>query len=334
MKASLYSIFKNQKKFLLFTVGLSFFLFSKSPETETYNSQNCHKKTNTELPFVIVIASYNNKDWYELNLDSVFMQNYENYRIIYIDDMSPDQTGDLVEKYIENHPLKEKITLIKNKERKLKMENVYLAIHSCDDDEIVMILDGDDWLAHENVLSRINHEYLSADIWITYGSYEDIYEGETPSIRRCANISPAVKNKKDPIKKIIRNSADYIPGHPKTFYAWLFKKIKAEDLYYDGVFAASASDAVMAHPLHEMARGRCAFIPEILYIHNSINPLNDSKVDRNLQKGISTYHRNLPRTYFSLNSPEDTPHKILASSAKLLSLQNWRAQAIARERKK
>ncbi len=49
----------------------------------------------TEKPFVFIIASYNNSEWYKNNLDSVFAQDYENYRIIYIDDASPDGTGHL-----------------------------------------------------------------------------------------------------------------------------------------------------------------------------------------------------------------------------------------------
>ncbi len=50
-----------------------------------------------ENRFVIVIPSNNNKDWYQKNLDSVFNQRYLNYRVIYIDDGSTDNTGTLVE---------------------------------------------------------------------------------------------------------------------------------------------------------------------------------------------------------------------------------------------
>ena len=48
---------------------------------------------------VIVIASYNNERWVEENLKSVFMQDYSNYRVIYIDDASTDGTADLAEPY-------------------------------------------------------------------------------------------------------------------------------------------------------------------------------------------------------------------------------------------
>src|SRR3989304_6153185 len=45
-----------------------------------------------EKPIVVVIPSYNNKQWYQKNLDSVLTQNYHNFRIIFIDDASPDGT--------------------------------------------------------------------------------------------------------------------------------------------------------------------------------------------------------------------------------------------------
>src|SRR3989304_2120498 len=54
-----------------------------------------------EKHFVVIVPSYNNKDWYQKNLDSIFMQKYTNYHVVYIDDVSTDGTGDLVEKYVQ-----------------------------------------------------------------------------------------------------------------------------------------------------------------------------------------------------------------------------------------
>ncbi|MGE0670989.1 MAG: glycosyltransferase, partial [Parachlamydiales bacterium] len=46
-----------------------------------------------EKPMVVVIPSYNNKNWYQRNFDSVFFQKYDNNRVIFIYDSSPDCTG-------------------------------------------------------------------------------------------------------------------------------------------------------------------------------------------------------------------------------------------------
>ena len=62
-----------------------------------------HLNVLEEKHFVIVCASYNNKDWYRWNLDSLINQDYKNYHIMYIDDFSTDGTGALVAKYIQEN---------------------------------------------------------------------------------------------------------------------------------------------------------------------------------------------------------------------------------------
>lgn len=65
-----------------------------------------------QLPFCVVVPSYNNyqSQLYLRNLDSIFMQDYSNYHVVYIDDASPDKTGEYVHKYLEEKGIpKEKI---------------------------------------------------------------------------------------------------------------------------------------------------------------------------------------------------------------------------------
>ena len=65
-------------------------------------------------------------------------------------------TGAMVATYMKEKGLEHKIELIRNKKRCRKLKNMYNAIHSCDDNEIIFQLDGDDWLAHEHVFSAIS----------------------------------------------------------------------------------------------------------------------------------------------------------------------------------
>ena len=55
-----------------------------------------NRQIKKNINFVIVIPSYNNAQWYKRNLDSVFAQTYKNFSVIYLDDCSPDGTGQLV----------------------------------------------------------------------------------------------------------------------------------------------------------------------------------------------------------------------------------------------
>ncbi len=127
----------------------------------------------TEKKLAIIITSYNNAEWYQANLGSVFDQEYDNYRVIYIDDCSTDGTAELVEKYIAERGQEHRCTVIKNSKRVRALANLYNAVHQCDDDEIVFNFDGDDWFAHYKVFGMINQIYQDPHVWITYGQFKN-----------------------------------------------------------------------------------------------------------------------------------------------------------------
>lgn len=226
---------------------------------------------NTALPekhIVIVICSYNNKNYYERNLGSVFSQYYENFHVIYINDVSTDGTGELVEHYIRERHLEDRVTLINNAQRVGAMANLYNAIHSCKNKDIIVTLDGDDWFAYDRVLERINKEYADPEVWMTYGQF--CYSSGRPGF---ATQIPVEFQEKQLYRK-----CTFVSTHPRTFYAWLFKLIKKEDLFYNGKFYEVTWDQAMMYPMLEMAGKRAHFIPDILYIYNGDNPINDGRI--------------------------------------------------------
>lgn len=222
-----------------------------------------------EKPVVVIIPSYRNADWYSYNLDSVFAQKYNNYRIIYIDDCSPDQTGHLVANYIKEKGFEQKVKLIRNEKRVGALENLYNAIHSCSDNEIVVTIDGDDWFACNNALQLVNQVYSENNIWMTYGQF---IRYPMDYIGVCEELPQIVVE-----KKLYRKCGGY--SHLRTFYAGLFKKIKKEDLMYNDIFYPMSWDVAMMIPMLEMADGKFKFIPHILYVYNCFTPLNDHKID-------------------------------------------------------
>ena len=54
------------------------------------------------MPFCIVVPTYNNKrdDRHLSNIRSIMRQEYDNYRVVVIDDASTDGTGYAVEEYL------------------------------------------------------------------------------------------------------------------------------------------------------------------------------------------------------------------------------------------
>jgi len=230
-----------------------------------------------EKKIVVIIPSYNNEKWCVKNLDSVRAQNYNNFMVIYLNDCSKDQTGKIVANYIAKHNLKKKFLLFNNKERVGALENLYKAIHVCENQDIIVTLDGDDWFATKNVLKVINSVYQDPNIWLTYGQYLAI-KGDS---WWCTDFTQeAIKNNK------LRTKEAYVT-HLRTFYAGLFKLIKSEDLIYEGKFFSMTWDKAMIFPMLEMAGGKFKRIKELLYWYNDINPINDHKVDLELQKHLS-----------------------------------------------
>lgn len=219
-----------------------------------------------ERPIVVVIPSYNNAQWCRRNLESVFMQQYSNYRVIYIDDCSNDGTYELVKQYVKECNQENRVLLLRNKRQRGALANHYKAVHLSADHEIILNLDGDDWLKHEQVFSRINEVYSNPHVWMTYGSYENYPSGRAGE---CSRPIPAVVRDTNAYRE-----HTYVTSHLRTFYAGLFKQIKLGDLLYNGKFLQAACDTAFMFPMLEMARERVAYLKEVFYVYNQSNPHN------------------------------------------------------------
>jgi len=240
----------------------------------------------SEKPLVIIIPSYNNNKWFDWNLSSVFQQQYNNYRVIYIDDCSTDNTYELVMEKVKKSGVANRFQIIRNTKNKGALANIYTACHSAHDNEIIVTLDGDDAFAHENVLKCINYAYQDKNVWLTYGQYTEYPEGW---LGICHAIPDHI------IAGNAYRSYPWVTSHIRTYYAWLFKHIKKGDLMHDNLFYSTTADLAIMFPLLEMAGGRFKFIDQVLYIHNQANPLNDFKVKSTKQAHFAKIIRNLPR---------------------------------------
>jgi len=288
------------KSFLLLVSIVTHNILSKSLEVPTLHG---------ERRIVIITASYNNRDWYQKNLDSIFMQEYENYFVVYTDDCSSDGTSDLVEAYIREHDYADKCHVVKNKQRKGALANIYNAIHTyCQDTDIVALVDGDDWLPHTQVLAKVNDTYADSNVWLTYGQ---MYEYPSGRHNYCRLLPEHV------VDRGVYRESTWCTSHLRTFYAWLFKQIKHEDfLDGQGNFWPMAWDMSIMFPLLEMVGQRYKFIPDIMYVYNMQNSLNDNKVDSQLQRDCECALRHKTK-YKRLHAP------IVNKSFQLQNHEQW-----------
>lgn len=237
--------------------------------------------------FVILITSYNNEPYALQNLDSACYQKATwPYRIIYVNDCSTDKTGDIVDAYVSKYNIKSKVTVIHNRSNAGGLKNYYDIIHGLiEDDEIVVCLDGDDFLTHDSVLLTLEKYYSNPDTWLTYGSLRP-----EPSNWPCRAVVKPYPNWVF-VENNIRKYKFYAQ-HLKTFMAGLFKKIRKEDLLKgEESFMSVSWDLAIMFPMLEMCSPfpgigvtHAVYIPDILYGYRVDNPLSDFRLRIKKQK--------------------------------------------------
>lgn len=226
-------------------------------------AQNAGKK------FVILTASYNNIKFYKWNLDSVFNQTYQNWELIYIDDISTDGTGAAVQSYIKEKGFEAKVRFVANTEKCYCLKNYYREMLNVADDKIIVTLDGDDALIDTHVLQFLDRVYSNnPDIWCTYGNFS--YFPKQERTKKMFQISAFPK---EVIEKNEFRKHHWNIHHLRTFYAGLFKNIKLEDLFYEGQFFKVVEDVAFMLPIIEQCGKHHLFIDKPLYLYNVGNPL-------------------------------------------------------------
>ncbi|MFI4978424.1 MAG: hypothetical protein ACHQC8_07120, partial [Solirubrobacterales bacterium] len=145
--------------------------------------------------------------------------------------------------------------------RPSKTENFYRAVHALDPSDVVVCLDGDDWLAHERVLEKVR-ELHAAGAWLTYGSFR--YADGRPGFARAYPRSRP-------------RGLPWLATHLKTFRAGLFQRIKEEDFKTTGGEWLFVTDMAMMLPMLEMAGpSRSVFCSDVLYVYNSATSNQES----------------------------------------------------------
>lgn len=222
----------------------------------------------------VVVPSYNCYDWIGWCLASLAIQDHAHFDVTVIDDASTDvRQAPFIKEFCNTRNWE----FTQNPTNLRCPANIWLGIDRARlwADDVVFLLDGDDWLPHERVLSTIAAEYDNdPKLLLTYGSYaywppEDHYE------------NPAIPYPDDVIENLTFRSHNILYNHPITFKKKLWDQVGKEDLQFeDGTwFQGSYDDAIML-PMMELAKGRFRCLSETLYMYNARNPISDSKANQ------------------------------------------------------
>ena len=250
-----------------------------------------HVKEKNDKTFVFIIPAYNNAEAVEKLLGSILEQSYSDYRVIYLDGGSTDGSYEMALDYLKWHDPLHRVKVIRKKSKANLPESYYHAVHSCDDDEVVVHLDGKDWLSQPEVLTKLNHMYENPETWLTYAQYL-----EYPSFQK--GYQRILPRKTLYRKKIHR--APWVISPFKTYYAGLFKRIEIEESFYQGTFLSLESEKALLLPMAKEARWHVRFVPEVLYVHHKANA-NRSKLH------IASYSEHFASSLTQARSVAKTP---------------------------
>lgn len=247
-------------------------------------------ETAQKIEFVIIIPTYNHEQWIAEALQSAcFQKTTHPYEVIVINDGSTDKTGTVIEEFVRKHNLGSKVTIVHNKKNKGISSNWFTTIHTLPDHKIIVNLDGDDKLAHNEVLLALEKYYADPDIWLTYGSF--IAFPEFKILKKCTGELPESFFKERKIRQ-----HRFVATHLRTFKAGLFKKVKKNDFMYRGKFITAAADVAFMIPMLDMCcpkdstgKKHAMYVPEILYLHRHNNPESISNKKGNLQAKIARF---------------------------------------------
>ena len=155
---------------------------------------------------------------------------------------------------------------------------------------IIVTVDGDDYLADNKVFSHLNEVYTD-DVWMTYGSFLPVslkYKRTCQPfdhIRTPCEAGYLVDVSVTP--ETYRKSGLWVTSHLRTFRKSLWDMIDDVDLRdADGEYYKMAWDLAFMYPMIEMASERVKFIEKVLYLYNDLNPLCDGTLNPSEQVRI------------------------------------------------
>jgi glycosyltransferase involved in cell wall biosynthesis len=119
----------------------------------------------------ILTTSYNCAEYIEKCINSIRTQTYTDFKCYITDDLSTDNTREVVKKVIDGD---DRFILIENETKMYQAGNYDQVIrgeYDINGEDICIEVDGDDWLPDSRVFERVVETYNSGDVWLANGSF-------------------------------------------------------------------------------------------------------------------------------------------------------------------
>jgi len=217
--------------------------------------------------FKVLIRGRNCQRYIEWCLHSLAMQKQDWWAMVVLD-APEDNSWAKTQKAIAALKLKNKVLLKVNEKHRGLCWNLWHNIPQLskwtntepDDDDIITLLDADDWLARD-ALATVARVYEAPNTYLTYGSYIKVSKG-----RRTKISYPYPKG-------VDVRSYPWRASHLKTFKYSLFKHVPKDCFLHDGKWLEAASDVALMLPLIEIAGlEHCRHVHKLIYYWQDRTP--------------------------------------------------------------
>lgn len=246
------------------------------------------------MQFVVIVPMYNMAPWIARNIGILKEQTCRNFRCLIGDDLSTDNSAHIAREAIGGD---ERFELVRHSAKKYSMGNIHALIEHARpaDEDVVVLVDGDDRLAHEKVLERLHRIYSAHGCWMTYGSFAS---ERVPLDPICSpyprwavrwNRFRNVKWRASHLKTFKYGLWKHVPPsfftitpaelqaavrrraltlRWKSWRRW--RNVRLEDLLDPaGRFPRRCSDKTLTMPMLELAGRRSLFVDEVLYVYTT-----------------------------------------------------------------
>lgn len=244
--------------------------------TNTMPTQKTYRSYGEQKRIVLVSPFWNAEKYIEKHILSVASQDYDNYVHILIDDASTDSSYEKARDTIDSLPekLRDRFRLIQNTENRGAIANQITGISNCKHDDIVILLDGDDWLINNNTIFHYYNDLYDQGYEFTYGSMWSIVD----------NIPLIAQEYPIEVKKT-RSYRDHLFNwkipytHLRTCLGKYFFSLNTDNFKIDNQWMKSGADNPLFYELIEKVEPEKIYCNrEIVCMYNDANPLNDYKI--------------------------------------------------------
>lgn len=207
--------------------------------------------------FVIFIFGGADSNDYKQTLFSVLSQEYDDFKVFYIDYGQQEGREEEVRTFLSFHDPFQRVRYVSIESEQDAFQSLYQILHGRPCSDIALMLNANDSLSSKSVLSRLNSVYANSDVWMTFGRCADY-----PSYREIEKDKKCVL--KELNRKEDRKSASFLFSTFHSFYVGLFKRIKLQDFLHEGRFFSSLESLIYMAPILELARHHAVELDEIM----------------------------------------------------------------------